>query len=96
MDGLCAVAARPRRWLYLPRNAFSNRACLQSPRDLTALPCGQNPPAPSIFLPVQWVVLAAVVLVAVLLALGVRHLIQLADQTAQAKWGMQQQQQQEL
>lgn len=50
-------------------------------------------PLPPSFLPVQWVVLAAVVLVAVLLALGVWHLIQLVDQTAQAKWGMQQQQQ---
>ncbi|PRW05874.1 putative mitochondrial-processing peptidase subunit beta isoform B [Chlorella sorokiniana] len=35
----------------------------------------------------QGLVLAAVLLVAVVLALGVRHLLQLADQTAQAKWG---------
>lgn len=41
---------------------------------------------------VQSIVLAAVVLVAVVLALGVRHLLHLADQTAQAKWGNPQQQ----
>jgi len=35
----------------------------------------------------QGIVLAVVVLVAVVVALAVRHVIQLADQTAQAKWG---------